>query len=278
LPIFFVSLSIGTIYASVYAVYNSIFGLLKSVIYSFINGPRMGLGQLIAERDRSYVRNIFMKYQFIVINVLFVLLSTAVILIIPFIKIYTRGVTDINYVNWRIALLLVGITFFEVIHIPSGNILNMAGNFRISRNIQLVSAIVLIISMIIGSTNFGFYGVLMAVLITAILLAVLEICYVHIFYFRNSLGFFLRILFPGFIYTGIITWIGITLLPDIKGYLEFILTGGILLGVISCLIVLFNLTVNRKMSLDVFKLIKNSTISKYSDNIKVNTTLKRKQN
>ena len=238
----------------------------------------MGLGQLIAERDRSYVRNIFMKYQFIVINVLFVLLSTAVILIIPFIKIYTRGVTDINYVNWRIALLLVGITFFEVIHIPSGNILNMAGNFRISRNIQLVSAIVLIISMIIGSTNFGFYGVLMAVLITAILLAVLEICYVHIFYFRNSLGFFLRILFPGFIYTGIITWIGITLLPDIKGYLEFILTGGILLGVISCLIVLFNLTVNRKMSLDVFKLIKNSTISKYSDNIKVNTTLKRKQN
>lgn len=43
----------------------------------------------------------------------------------------------------------------------------------------MFACIVLVVSMVAGNQFFGFYGILAAVLITAVLLALLEIIYVH---------------------------------------------------------------------------------------------------
>lgn len=252
-PILFISATVGTMYASVYAVYNGIFMLLKNVISAFTGAPRMGFGQLIAERESKYVKEVFSQYELIVVLSMLCFLSITVVLIMPFIKLYTAGVSDINYLNWPIAVLFVGISFFEIIHLPSGNIINMSGRFRISRNFQIIAAIVLIISMIVGNYFFGFYGIIGAVFITAIVLAILEITYIHNIYFKKGLLDFFRCLMPNLFLSIILVIIEIAVLPNIQGYLKFALIGVILAVINGSMLIAFNYLINKKLMTGLYK-------------------------
>jgi hypothetical protein len=251
IPILFISGTVGTIYASVYVVYNNVFRLLKSVIYAFINAPRMGFGKLIAEKEPEYVLKIFLQYEFIVNYVMFTLLSTTAVLIMPFINLYTAGITDANYYNWIIALLLIGITFFEIIHIPSGNIINMAGKFKIGRKIQSLSSVFLIIIMIIGNMKMGFYGILLSVLVTAILLAFLEIIYIHSKYFVGAMPHFLKLLVPNLVVIIPVILLEIKYLPQIHSYVEFFIAGILLVTLNAVILIIINYFINRNIMLDV---------------------------
>jgi hypothetical protein len=171
----------------------------------------------------------------------------------PFIKLYTAGVSDINYLNWPIAVLFVGISFFEIIHLPSGNIINMSGRFRISRNFQIIAAIVLIISMIGGNYFFGFYGIIGAVFITAIVLAILEITYIHNIYFKKGLLDFFRCLMPNLFLSIILVIIEIAILPNIQGYLKFALIGVILTVINGSMLIAFNYLINKKLMTGLYK-------------------------
>jgi hypothetical protein len=262
IPILFISGTVGTVYASVYVVYNNVFRLLKSVIYAFINAPRMGFGKLIAERESDYVLKIFLQYEFIVNFVMFTLLSTAAVLIMPFISLYTVGITDANYYNWIIALLLICITFFEIIHIPSGNIINMAGKFKVGRKIQTIASIVLIIVMIIGNLIYGFYGILLSVLVTAILLAFLEIIYIHSRYFLGAMFNFFKLLLPNLAVIVPVILLEIKLLPILNSYIEFFVAGIVLVMLNSAILLFVNYFTNRVVMLDVIMRLRATIKSK----------------
>lgn len=200
-PIVFLSVSPvgGTILASVYAVYNSVFQLVKSLLNGVIDAPRQSIGQLLAEREREEVWIVFKQYELVACMAIFTLVVVAAVLILPFVNLYTTGINDTNYNNPIIALLMVVIAVFEMSHIPSGHLINMAGEFRVSRHFQVISCVVLLITMPLGGIVGGIYGMLTSVLIVAILLAILEIGYVHCVFFKRKLFSFFRLFFPAFI-------------------------------------------------------------------------------
>ena len=175
-PIVFLSISPtgGTVLASVYAVYNNVFTMLKSLLHGVIDAPRLSFGQMLTERKREDVWSTFAQYEYTAFSAVFVLLSTCCVLILPFVNLYMDGVTDANYYDKVIALLMVVISSIEMIHIPSGHLINMAGEFKISRNFQIISCIVLVLTMSVGGMLWGVYGMLFAILICAILLAILD--------------------------------------------------------------------------------------------------------
>ena len=197
-PIIFLSLSSvgGTMLASVYAVYNNVFIMAKSLMHALIDAPRLSLGVLIAKQKREEVWRVFRQYEYMSFFALIAALSTVSAQILPFVRLYTRGVTDINYSDSAIALLMTFIVSLEMLHIPSGHLINMAGEFRVSRNFQLVACAALLVLMPLGGGVYGIYGMLGAVLITAVLLAVLEIGFVHTRFFKNRLGEFFSMLLP----------------------------------------------------------------------------------
>lgn len=255
-PILFISATVGTVFASVYVIYNNVFYLLKSVIYAFINAPRMGFGKIIAEKESDYVLKVFLQYEFIVIYVMFTLLSTASVLIMPFISIYTSGITDANYYNWIIALLFVAITFFEIIHIPSGNIINMAGKFKTGRKIQTTASVVIVTVMLLGNYFMGFYGILLAVLITAVLLSVLEIIYIHERYFNRAIFSFLKLLLPNLAVMVLVTLIEIRFLPEIGSYMHFLIAGVQLVLLNGLILTALNLVVNHNIMIEIVERIR----------------------
>ena len=175
----------GTLKASVYAVYNSVFIMIKALLHGIIDAPRLSFGQMLTEKKKEDVWATFKEYEYIGLFFTFIAMTTACGLILPFINIYTQGVSDVEYYDKYIASLMTGISTIEMLHIPSGHLINMSGNFKVSKNIQMIACILLIISMSVLGMLFGVYGMLISLLLVALLLAVLEIGFIHRKFFNN---------------------------------------------------------------------------------------------
>ncbi|MEG0293030.1 hypothetical protein [Enterococcus sp.] len=240
-PVLFISMTVGTKFVSVYIIYNSIFNLVKNLIYSIVNAPRSAFGLLLSERDKSHVYKVFKEFEFIITNVLCLVLSLTMILIMPFMRLYTRGMNDVDYVNFYLPVIMSMIVFFEILHIPSGNIINMAGKFKIGKNIQIIAAVILISTMVILNTMIGFPGILISILFTAISLAILEIYYVHHIFFKQSIRKFIITKIPIIIFSILIVFIFNKIDIYFTSYTYFLFYSTILSLVLICFYIIFNL-------------------------------------
>lgn len=242
-PIFFISISSGgTLLASVYSIYNSIFSLLKTFLHAISDGPRLSLGDIASSENQEKTWYVFQKYELTNIFFLVIVLSTASVLILPFIEIYTKNIQDANYIQPNIALLLVLITYFELLHSPSGQLINMTGKFKLSKLFQLYAFFLLVIlSCISFFLNVGLYGILISVFLTALLLCLFEVLFVHCFFFPKKLCHFLFMNFIFLIPNILIASIEIMVYPKPNNYLSFFLQG-ILLFSTHLLIGFFILT------------------------------------
>lgn len=263
-PIVFLSISPtgGAVLASVYAVYNNVFTMVKSLLHGVIDAPRLGFGQMLAMRPKEEVWPVYAQYEYIAFSAIFVLLTTAYALILPFVALYTQGVSDADYHDVTIAFLMTAITAIEMMHIPSGHLINMAGRFKASRNIQSISCAVLLVAMPVGGTKWGIYGMLAAVLTVAVLLAVMEIGYIHVRFFSKKLLELVRLALP-LALAGIgLGWFESRLGISLKGYRSFVGYGIVftLLHVAAGIIV--GLIFNRKELLALINRVRQIVIKK----------------
>lgn len=234
-PIVFLSVtpSGGTMLASVYAVYNNVFIMMKALLHGVIDAPRLGFGQMLKEREREDVWPAFKEYEFVSVFLTFIAMTTTCGLILPFIKIYTQNVNDIKYYDKKVAILLVLIGTFEMIHIPSGHLINMSGNFRASKIFQIIACVMLIISMSVLGSLWGIYGMLIAILIVAIMLAIMEIGFIHLHFFNKKLLFFFRILIPSLLLGVVVSFFEMRFAQNSEGVLSLLCFAGLYL-MINC--------------------------------------------
>ena len=90
--------------ASVYTVYMLVFNSLSTVMSTITGSTQFILGQEYNSNRERYVK-VHRIYESIIVTIAFSLFSVAVLLTIPFIKIYTSSVTDINYIDYLLPIL-----------------------------------------------------------------------------------------------------------------------------------------------------------------------------
>ena len=197
-PVLFISTFVGAASASVYALYLSITNIVLSLLTSVANAPTHGLGQLIAEGDderkRGQLIGVYSEYELLMAMTNSFLCSVTFVMLTPFISLYTRGVTDISYVDEFYTIIMVLILLFQILHMPSGICINVAGKFKALRNIQIVASVFLLVTLVVGVIFGGLKGLLIAKLSTAIVLFVIEIVYNYIKVIRCSLMLFFRVM------------------------------------------------------------------------------------
>ena len=256
-PLLFISTFVSTRMSSVYVVYNSIYNIIRNAVNSIISAPVNAFGQLISNNKIKQAFDRFVLYEYIVVLFICVLLSVTLCLIIPFVKLYTINISEINYVNPTIAFMLAIAMFFELIHIPSGHIINVSGKFKVSKNINIVVCSILIILLIILGIKFGIYGILFAIIVSNIILAILEMGYVHFKVFSSNLN---KIGFVIFI--NIMTVIFILFLCNkfsivFYSYFDFIKYAIVIFMINSIFIFVINFVFFGKMIKEIFSLLKN---------------------
>ncbi len=120
-------------YVAVYSVYHLITFSLRSIVTSFTGGMEAVFGDMIAKGEHEELKATYEKYKLILTILVIAVFGTAAILIVPFVKLYTEGTTDADYVQPIFALLMVVAEAMNCLTWPCFNLTIAANKLKESR-------------------------------------------------------------------------------------------------------------------------------------------------
>lgn len=144
---------------SVYSVYNMVISGLKKFITSFTNGIDAAFGNMIARNELKALNKNFSIIELIVYNLSTLFYSCALFLILQFVKIYTDGITDVNYLRPIFAYILLIAQFLYSIRLSYQILIQASGQFRQTKKYSIWEALLNILISIILVAKYGLIGV-----------------------------------------------------------------------------------------------------------------------
>lgn len=98
---------ISTAMVSVYNVYGAIIFGVEKIITSISSGAAASLGNLIASSDQKNVNNTINVFELIQGGAATVIYTITAIMLVPFVRIYTVNMTDMNYIQPAFGYMLI---------------------------------------------------------------------------------------------------------------------------------------------------------------------------
>lgn len=167
-PIVIISVFSSLKMASVYSIYNMVFSGLIALTSIFTAGVSALFGNIVANNETEKLKEVQDLFEFFIFAVTAVLYACALIMIDPFIRVYTRGVTDIQYSNdWYGFLFVIWGILFNI-RIPYTALINSSGLYRETRNVNVIQVIMLLVLGIVAVQFFGMTGVLIAMVLAVL--------------------------------------------------------------------------------------------------------------
>lgn len=145
---------------SVYAMYHMIFGTVATVIRYFADSVSFALGQLF-HSDRERFCRLQETYETYYLAVSFSLFAVAGIFVLPFLRLYTRDVSDVNYIDGWLPVLFMAYQVLNYGRKPSAAIIDYAGHFRQTRRRSLAETLINLAVSLAAVQALGIYGVLL---------------------------------------------------------------------------------------------------------------------
>ena len=115
---------------SVYSIYNMIVMALKNLVISISSAISPSIGNVLAKGEKDKINEAFELYEFGLYYVATIMFSCCLVLILPFVKVYTTNITDANYLQPVFAVLLVLAEFVYCIRDPYVAVAYASGKFR----------------------------------------------------------------------------------------------------------------------------------------------------
>ena len=168
IPIVIVSIVCSLKLASVFSIYNMVFAGLIGILSVFASGVSATFGNIIANGEYDTLRRTKDQFEFIIYYILAIIASCALILVTPFVRIYTNGITDTNYVNNFYTILFVVWVVLHDSRIPHTSLINGAGLYKETRRVNIIQILLLIVLSIVLAYYFSITGVLIAMIIAAL--------------------------------------------------------------------------------------------------------------
>lgn len=144
---------------SLYTVYNYIYTTVLNLFSTINNGLVFYLGQTY-HSDRKRFVQIYRLYEFDIMTVGYYMFTVIGILTLPFMKLYTSGMTDYNYINVWLPPLFVSVQFLSIARFAANNLVNIAGHFKKTQNRAILETVINIVLSVAFAFKFGIYGIL----------------------------------------------------------------------------------------------------------------------
>lgn len=166
LPTIIISQFLGFKEANVYAVYNLVINAMIQIISALSSGVSPMLGRSIAQGKS--IEKTYDVYDYIVSYVIVVFFSTAAIMLLPFIQLYTNVVDDTQYIHFSYAVLISVWAAVYSYRIPVTAVVNAAAIYTQNRRSNIVNLVLQVVLGILGTKYFGIQGLLVVMIIAAL--------------------------------------------------------------------------------------------------------------
>ena len=144
---------------SIYAIYFLPMSGARLVIMSMISGIEALIGNLWAKQDLQELRKIFAWTEWLIHTGTTLIFTLTAVLIVPFVQVYTHGVSDANYIQPLFGVLLVAANSGHCLRLPYNIMILAAGHYKQTQHNYIIAAIMNIVISIIGVKQFGLIGV-----------------------------------------------------------------------------------------------------------------------
>ena len=208
---------------SVYTVYYLVANGLKSVMSTLVVGVESAFGNIIAKNEMDTLRNNVLHYETMLHVTCSVLFSAALVLVTPFVQVYTRGITDVNYTRYTFGYLVIIGEMLFVLRSPYEALINAAGHYKQTKKYAFAEAAINLVLSILMIHRFGMMGVVVGTIAAIIFRNLAFGSYASkVIIHRNSFVFIKRFLITGLTVLSIALGSMILPKPEITSYLNWI--------------------------------------------------------
>lgn len=144
---------------SIYSVYYMVVSGIKKLITNATGGIEALLGNVIAKDNHEELDNIFSKTEWSIHTIGTVIYGCAATLAVPFVHVYTRGITDADYNVPLFALLIVLAYYCHTLRLPYNLSILTAGHYKKTQKCYIIAAVMNIVVSVILVFKFGLIGV-----------------------------------------------------------------------------------------------------------------------
>lgn len=144
---------------SIYAVYYLPMSGSRLIIMSMISGIMALIGNLWAKQDLKELRKVFAWTEWLIHTGTMLIFTLTAVLIVPFVQVYTHGVSDANYIQPLFGILLVAANSGHCLRLPYNIMILAAGHYKQTQHNYIIAAVINIVISIIGVKQFGLIGV-----------------------------------------------------------------------------------------------------------------------
>ena len=150
---------------SVYSVYFMVISGVRQLYTSITAGVQSMIGTLWAKNEIDNLKDVFLSVEIILHFIVVFLFSCIAVLIVPFVKVYTLGITDYEYVKPVFALILTLAYAVRCLRVPYNILILAGGHYKQTQTCHIVAAILNIIVSIVGVILWGIVGIAIGTLV-----------------------------------------------------------------------------------------------------------------
>ena len=178
-------------WVSVYAVHKYAVGSISALVSAVLANTEATFGKLFAERNGDLLKRIE-RYDLISKWITTVFFGTTIVLINQFVTVYTKGVTDAEYLQPLFATLYILGEMIYCLGLPYHNIIMATGHIKQTQWISTVEAALNIVISVVLVNRFGIIGVAIGTLIAFLFNMLANFVYVQRNILKMSLLFLLK--------------------------------------------------------------------------------------
>ena len=144
---------------SIYSVYYLVINGITIVVRNSIQSVSAAFGDMLAKKEVKLLQINFDAFETLTASISTVLFGTTLVMIVPFITLYTEGIADANYIQPLFALLITIAGFFNCMRVPYQNLVEAAGHFKQTKYGAYFEATMNICISVVCVFKFGLVGV-----------------------------------------------------------------------------------------------------------------------
>lgn len=144
---------------SIYSVYFMVIRGVKTLFLSMTNGIQSLLGELWARQELDELKKTFGWTEWCIHSGTTFVFSCTAALIVPFVRVYTAGISDANYIQPTFAILLTLAHAMHCLRLPYNIMVLAAGHYKQTQRNYIVAAVINIVISVLTVKAWGLIGI-----------------------------------------------------------------------------------------------------------------------
>ena len=255
-PIVIATIFTSLYQVSVYSIYNMIIGGIGGILGIFISGLAASFGDVIAKNEIKTLQKSHQEFELFYYMIITIVYSAALLLVIPFVQLYTKGVNDVNYIIPTLSFLFVFNGLLYNIKTPQGMLVIAAGMYKQTKWQSTIQALLILLIALPLAPFFGLYGILIGLICSNIYRDIDLLFFIPKYVTKLSYKFTLKrillVLFNFSIAAVVFLFIEI----QCASFTDWIIYATLITSVITIWVLLTNILIDKKNIINIYLRIK----------------------